>query len=217
MVRGNCCQCTVLILFLPFYIVGDFELCGVDVCGETTFEITNSARLFEWTDFGLKLHICEGTLPEGVNQCVVSVKASLAGQYQFPENIHLVSAIFGLRCEPMCKFAKTVTMEMEHCAKSADASKLSFVRALCTQETLPYVFKKIGGHFAGGDRIGCIQLNGFSGVGIGQEGSDQREYGASIFYFIQQRSISYCLVKIDFVVTWNTKAHLTVSAYVVFA
>ena len=198
-------------------LVDDFELCGVDVCGETTFEITNSARLFEWTDFGLKLHISEGTLPEGVNLCVVGVKASLAGQYQFPENIHLVSAIFALRCEPMCKFAKAVTMEMEHCAKSADASKLSFVRALCTQETLPYVFKKIGGQFGKDNRIGTIKLNGFSIVGTGQEGSGQHEYGASIFHIIHQRSISYCLVKIDFVVTLNTKAHLTVSACVVFA
>ena len=206
----------MLILFLSL-VVGDLELCGVDVCGETSFVITNSAQPFEWEEFGLKIYVSEGTLPEGVARCVVTVQASIAGQYQFPKNIHLVSAAFVLRCDPVCKFAKAVTMEMDHCAKSADTSKLSFVRAVCTQETLPYVFKKIGGHFSGDKHVGTIELNDFSILGTSQEDSTtnaqscEREYGVSIFHVIHQRSIkSYC-VEIDFVVTWNTKAHLAVS------
>ncbi len=212
---GSSCRskCCVDSLFLP--LVGGFELCGVDICGETICEITNFAQLFEWEDYGLKLHISEGTLPEGLDKCTVSIKASVAGQYQFPEDIQLVSAIFLLRCEPICKFAKAITMEMEHCAKSVNASKLSFVRAFCSQETLPYIFKKIGGHFSEDNCSGTVKLNGFSILGVGQEGSCQREYGTTIFHLIHQRSISNCCLKIDIVMTWNTKTHLNVSMHTV--
>ena len=96
---------------------------------------------------------------------------------------------------------------MEHCAKSKNASKLSFVRAVCTQENLPYIFKKLEGTFAEDNRYGIIETNGFSGLTIAQEESDEREYGART-YSIYEGITSY---RIDFVVTWNTEAHLTVS------
>ena len=194
-------------------LVGDFQLYGIDICGETVCEITNSAQTFEWKEFGLRLLISEGTLPEGIDKCTVVIKASVAGQYQFPEDTHPVSAIFILRCEPMCKFAKAVIMELEHCAKPANASKLTFVRAFCMQKSLPYVFKKIGGHFLEDDRTGTVKLNGFSILGVGQEGSSQREYGATFFHFLHQRSVINCCLKIDVVMTWNTEAHLNVSVY----
>ena len=190
------------------------------MCGETDIVITRYAQEFEWEKFGLRLHISEGTLPEGVGQCIVRIKASTAGQYQFPENFDLVSAIFWLRCEPACKFAKYVTMEMEHCAKLGNSANLCFVRAVCNQEELPYNFKKIGGRFDEIKRYGTIDLNRFSGLAIGNDSGgaenniDQREYGAIIFNYVHQRETSY---KIDFVVTWNTKPHRTVSiSYVYF-
>ena len=185
------------------------------MCGETMIVVTRYAQDFEWEKFGLTLRISEGTLPEGVDQCTVRIKASTAGQYQFPENFDLVSAIFWLRCEPACKFTKSVTMEMEHCAKLGNSAKLCFVRAICNQEKLPYNFKKIGGRFDEVQRYGSIEMNRFSGLAIGKEGGsstqnhiDQREYGAIVFNYVHQRETSY---KIDFVVTLNTKAHRTVS------
>ena len=191
------------------------------MCGEVMLVVTNSAQDFEWEKYGLKLHISEGTLPEGVRKCRVRIKASTAGQYNLPENFCLVSAIFWLRCEPPCMFAKSIAMEMEHCAatKVENTSKLCFVRALCSQEELPYDFKKIEeGRFGEESRYGIVELSRFSGVGIAEEkaGStqqeaDQREYSAIIFHSIKQRVTSY---RIDFVVTWNTKTHLTVSVCV---
>ena len=200
------------------FTVGDFELRGVDMCGEATFVVTNNADKFPWKEFGLMLHIRENSLPEGVEKCIVSVKVSVAGQYQFPENFYLVSAIFWFCPKPMRKFTKSITMKMEHCSKSENFTKLCFMRANCTQEKLPYTFKKIGGHFTSEEHIGSIELNGFSGVGIAQEAPPNkhkdsvqclRTYSAMIFHCIHQKPISY---RIDFVVTWNTKAHLTVSA-----
>ena len=196
--------------------VGNFELRGVDICGQTTFVITDYAEQFVWKKYGLKLYISENSLPEGVGKCTVSAGASIAGLYEFPKNFHLVSAIFWFRCEPVCKFTKSITVEMDHCAKLQNSSKLSFVRAKCTQERLPYTLKKIGGRFASDRHFGSIELSGFSGVGIAQEepqnkhqDSDipcQREYGARVYHHYKN-VISY---KIDFVVTWNTTAHLTV-------
>ena len=197
------------------HTVGNFELQGVDMCGQTTFVITDYAEPFVWEKYGLKLHIRKNSLPKGVEKCTVSIGASIAGLYQFPENFQLVSAIFWFRCEPVCKFTKSITMEMEHCAKLKNSTKLSFMKAKCTQEKLPYTLKKIGGRFASDRHFGSIELNGFSGVGIAQEESQdkhqdsslcQREYGARV-YCIHKNVISY---GIDFVVTWNTTAHLTV-------
>ena len=185
------------------------------MCGQTTFVVTDYAEQFVWEKYGLKLCIRENSLPKGVEKCTVSIGASIAGLYQFPKNFQLVSAIFWFRCEPVCKFTKSITMEMEHCAKLKNSTKLSFMRAKCTQEKLPYTLKKIGGRFASDRHFGSIELSGFSGVGIGQEEYQdkhqdsslcQREYGVRV-YCIHKNVISY---GIDFVVTWNTTAHLTV-------
>ena len=45
-----------------------------------------------------------------------------------------------------------------------------------------------------------------SGVGITQEGSEEREYCFQVFYFSRSNAC-----EIHFVVTWNTEAHLSVS------
>ena len=176
------------------------------MCGETTLMLTNSALVFEWKEFGLTLHILEGTLPESVNHCIVSIKVSIAGEYQLPPNFHLASAVFWLYCQPVTEFMKPITLEMDHCAnRLPGASNFSFMRAVCSQVELPYTFKPIGGSFVS-DYRGTIALSSFSGIGIGYEFGN-RLYSAQI-YNIHQLTTSY---KIDFVVVWNTRTHLNVS------
>ena len=183
------------------------EFRGAEVCGETSVVITNNPQSFVWEGFGLKLHIPKGCLPVGMEQCIIHIQASLAGQYEFPENCHLVSAVFWLRCEPKCVFQKRVTLEINHCAKSENVSKLSFVKALCTQKELPYTFQRVGGTFNQHSSYGIIDLESFSGLGVAQDGSDEREYCAMLFY-LHHNIISH---KIHFVIVWNSEAHLTVS------
>ena len=185
---------------------------GIEVCGETLVEITNNPQSFIWEGFGLKLHIPKGCLPVGTQQCIVHIQASLAGQYEFPENSHLASAIFWLRCEPKCVFQKRITLEINHCAKSENVSKLSFVKALCTQKELPYTFQRVGGKFNQHSSYGTIDLESFSGLGVAQDGSDEREYCAMLFY-LNQSIVGHSIVnhKIHFVIVWNSEAHLTVS------
>ena len=159
-----------------------------------------------WEGFGLKVHIHEGSLPPGMEQCTINIKASLNGQYEFPENSHLVSAIIWFRCETVQKFARPVTVEIQHCSRASNFS-LKFTKALCSQKQLPYIFKPLeGGNFSSCSSYRVIKLNSFSGVGITQEGSEDREYCSQLFYLGQPN-----VCKIHFVVTWNIEAHLTVS------
>ena len=144
-----------------------------------------------------------------MEQCTINIKASLAGQYEFPDNHHLVSAIFWLHCETVHKFTRPITVEIQHCARSENIDKLNlnFVRAVCSQKHLPYTFKQLGGDFTSHSTYGVIELNSFSGLAVTQEGSEDREYCSRLFYLGQ----SYC--KIHFVVTQNIEAHLTCLLY----
>lgn len=202
------------VFFLPS--VENYELKGVDVCGEIILVITKAAQSFSWEKYGLKLHIHEESLPEDMKQCTVVIKASTSGQYKLPDSFHPVSAFFWFISHPVCKFTKSITMEMEHCARLENAANLTFMRAVCTQKSLPYIFEKTGGRFCSDSHYGTIELNGFSGKVIGQERyskeleSSSREYGARIFHITHQVTSYY----IDFVVTWNTQAHLTVSNHI---
>ena len=192
-----------------------WKLVGVEdlQCGETSV-VVYASKPFQWEHLGLKLYIEEGSLPPGIDQCTINIKVSLAGQYEFPEKCYLVSAILWLRCETIVpssefRFTKPVKVEIQHCAKLKNASKLSFVRAVCNQKDLPYVFKHVPkGSFSTHSAYGVIELYSFSGVAIVQKGSDDKEYCYSLYYLNQQGSIDS---DIHFVVTLNTKVHLTVS------
>ena len=177
----------------------------------TTMVITAKKESFMLKECGLKLHVSDKCLPMGIYQCKITIMVSIAGQYDFPENCHPVSAIFWLRCEPICTFVKPVTLEMDHCAKRVNASKLCFVKATCSQKELPYTFRKLKeGVFNRHTSYGVVELHSFSGVGVVQEDSREveREYCAMLFYI--GKTIPRYEFQIHFVVTWNTKAHLSV-------
>ena len=198
---------TAIVCGASYMSTATWNLRGVEVCGEMTVVVHSSyGKQITWPGYGLKLNIPKCCLPAGMEQCTINIKASLAGQYEFPENSHLVSAIFWLRCEDVHKFTKPITVEIQHCTKSENVTNLSFVRAVCSQEQLPYTFKQLpGGNFTSHSSYGVIELNGFSGVGVTQEGSEDREYCSQLFYLGQPNPC-----KIHFVVTWNIDAYLTV-------
>ena len=195
---------TILYLFLA----AEWKLPGVDECGETSVVVHYSqGRLVEWN--GLKLQIHAGSLPEGLEQCTIIIKASLAGEYEIPENTSLVSAIFWLRCKPQCTFIKPITVEIQHCSIKRDLSKLKIVRAFCSQKSLPYKFKPLGGSFNADTCYGVIDMKGFSGIGTIEENPDSdRMYYNQLFYRSyfshQQRH------EIHIIFTWNTELHIYV-------
>lgn len=172
---------------------------------ESTVTVTNATK--SWEAHGIQLEISEDSLPEGVDQCSLTIKVSLTGDYEFPENSHLVSAVYWIRCEPRIKFCKPMSVKMRHCAPRKNAHLLSFVKGHCTQKQLPYIFKPIGGYFNEGDPFGQIKLETFSMLGIVQETSVEREYYASVYYLEQDGDHA---VHVHFVITWDTPAHIRV-------
>ncbi len=178
---------------------------GVDVCGETCIAVTNSKQYFEWEKFGLNIHIEENSLPADTEQITVTIKASIAGHYESPEDYDRASAVFWFKCEPNIKFEKQITVEVQHCAMLEHTSDLSFARAVCTQENLPYTFKLLeGGEFSNKSSYGVLRLSKFSGIAafFKKFTSARRNYSASLFRVTKESNH-----EVHIVVMWNTKTH----------
>ncbi len=183
------------------------DLPGVEAVAHTHVIVTNSSKTFVWEGHGFKLHIPQDSLPAGVDQCRLEIMASVAGPYKFPDNLQLVSGVFWLRPHPPGQFHQLLTVEIQHCAKITGSSKLSFVRALCS-ESLPYTFKQLErrGSFADRASYGSLELSQFSGLAV--TGEDvEREYTASLYYLGSELHSR----EIHFVVSWNDEIHRTVS------
>ena len=187
---------------------------GVEVCAEIAVVVYSSRdQQITWPGYGLRLHILEGSLPAGMEQCTINIKASLAGQYEFPENSHLVSAIFWFRCETVFKFTRPITIEIQHCA-GVISHNLEFVRAICSQKQLPYTFKPLTGqgNFTSHSSYGAIELNSFSGVGVVENaGKDSHSYLARVLYKDLSHQHTRYIMEIYIMVTWNLDAYCTVS------
>ena len=141
---------------------------GVEVIDHTSFTYLGHAKSTEWVDHGFKLHLPENALPPEVEECEVHVKASLSGQYKFPDGSDVISGIYWIYAPH--EFAQPVTAEIQHCVQLAspeDSDDLSLVVAKCSQKNLPYEFKLLeGGVFSPHSSYGSIQLTHFSALGI---------------------------------------------------
>ncbi|XP_064402405.1 uncharacterized protein LOC135348156 [Halichondria panicea] len=115
------------VLSQPQESIHSFDFPGVEVVARTCVIITNSPQTFHWVGYGFKLTILQGSLPAGVDQCQLEIKASVAGQYQFPDDLQLVSGVFWIHPLPLCRFQQQLTVEIQHCAKITSSTKLSFL------------------------------------------------------------------------------------------
>ena len=179
---------------------------------EASVLITNQAHSFHWAGYGLKLHVPQGALPAGLEECRVLIKVGLSGQFALPQNTSLVSAVYWLDSEPRCKFSQPLTLEIQHCAMSSQTSKLSFALARCSQKNLPYTFEILeGGEFSSLSDYGCIQLQHFSLITLVKwfMGEDVRYCGR--FYYLTK---GVNLREIHFVITKDQEAHVTVCYWV---
>ena len=183
----------------------------MDVIAETSALITNQAETFNWAGYGLKLHIPQGALPAGLEECRLRLKVALSGQFELPQSTSLVSAVYWIDSEPRRKFSKHLTLEIQHCVKPTDTSKLSFVQAKCSQTDLPYEFKYVeGGVFSSDSAYGCVQCNCFSLFGAVYYWlvPQVQLYSASIYYL--RKGVKR--IDIHFVITKNLETHATVSS-----
>ena len=169
--------------------------------------VTNSEQSFHWRGYGFKLHIPTNSLPAGVNRCFLHIIASVAGQYQFPDNNELVSAVFWVRSEPLCRFQQPLTADIQHCANMTSSTNLTFVRAVCSQKNLPYTFKVLEGQgsFSVHSSYGSLQLDHFSGIAVIGE-NVERLYTASLYYLGENPRNT----EIHLVITWDEEVHVKV-------
>ena len=176
---------------------------------ETSVLVTNSEQLFSWDECGLNLYIPENSLPANLRQCSIHIKATIMGDYQLPQDTHLVSAIYWIECVPKCQFSRLLTLEIQHCAKPEGASQLCFVKASSMDHGEERVnFETIPGNFSRHSSYGFIELDSFSRYGIGKKGAKERQYCASTHYIEDNKSH-----KIHFTIFWNTKVHNKVYVY----
>ena len=212
------CICNCVFHQLCPCLTEDFSssLQGVDICGETTLIVTKEAQQYNWEDYAFTLDIPNNALPSDLDECTLHIKASVSGDYQFPDGLQPVSPIFWIRCEPHCKFKKEITMGLQHCARVKNLSKLRFVKASCAQKERPLVFTALPegtGDFTKSSlkSLAHIQVRGFSGRGVAQEGSDELCYTAKLYYY--PKGVENC--KVHFTVTLDTPGHRKVSFYIV--
>ena len=182
-------------------------------CTSITISVTNSELYFNWGGFGLNLHFHENSLPPDIDYCTIHIEASVEGDYVFPEDSYLVSAVYHFRCIPRyCKFSRLVTLEIQHCAKQEHRHQLSFVKSVGNQSQS--IFSKTTS-CSGGDHgifpscsfFGFIQLDSFCRYAVVQETSEERDYCARLYYLSQDIN----RFQIDFAVFWNTDTHNSVS------
>ena len=155
--------------------------------GETKFTVTTQGGSFEWKGYGLKLDVPKDSLPPGVRECRVNIRASFSGQFQFSEDSELLSPVFWLTAP--CKFIKPVTLEIQHCALRDEAtlSGLSFVSAKCSQRSLPYKFRPVdGGVFTTHSSYGSIQLSHFSGNAVTGGKRTPQSYCAHLYHTMKK-------------------------------
>ena len=178
--------------------------------GQTSVMVTNSEQSFHWTGYGFKLHIPQGSLPAGVDQCLLHISASTAGQYQFPYNMELVSAVYWVRCDPRHPFRHKLTVAMQHCAVVEGSTNLTFVRATSHKMDLSYYsFEKIEdcGSFTNHSSYGSLLLDHFCGLGVVGESPMEKKYCSNVYYLGRE----LCNREIHFVVMRNHETYITVS------
>lgn len=203
-------SCSAEAIQLPLHLHTGY-LRGVDVIGETSLLVTRHGLTFHWAGYGLKLHIPQGALPLFLDKCYVHIKVALSGQFIFLPGTSLVSAIYWLDTEPRCKFSKSLTVEIQHCVKPSLKSELNFVRAKCSQETLPYTFKPVkGGMFSTHSSFGSIPLSEFSLIGVTGNDPQSSQYCAGLYYQGSKKTFW----KVYLVVTKNLEACITVRVFI---
>ena len=170
--------------------------------------VTDSEQLFSWPEYGLSLYIPENSLPDDLHQCCIHIKASIMGDYQLPQDTHLVSAVYRMECVPKCQFSEPLTLEIQHCAKQENLSKMCILRDNSNEnngtfQTIVNGSQSNYGVFPHHSSYGFIELNEFCRIGVGQKRSKEHKYCGSVYYCEEEATVC----KIHFVIMWNTNAH----------
>ena len=168
-------------------------LSDVQVAEKKLFLIQgDKPQLMNWEKYGLRVGIQEGSLSfsETVEAAVVAL---VGGQFQFPPNTVLVSAVYAVSLsKPLLKRLK---LEIQHCVDLTGrpdlAQYLKFAIAPVSTPSLPYQFSIVeGGEFSSNSGYGFIERKDFclvcilgliivSMIGGGGGGGGQQQQGTA--------------------------------------
>ena len=180
------------------HINTDF-LRGVGVFEETVLEVVgDKPQKLEWPGYGFFIEVPEGALPPGVTASV-AVKVIAGGQFQFPENRQLISALYWIFSSEL--FLKDVAVNIQHCAvikNEEQCSTLKFIIAKCSQDVLPYRFREREGVFNPHTQYGTIKCKQFSIFGVTASADKKIQHVARMLY--KQQTASPLSVDFHFVV-----------------
>ena len=152
-------------------------LSDVQVAEKKLFLIQgDKPQLMNWEKYGLRIGVQEESLSssETVEAAVVAL---VGGQFQFPPNTVLVSAVYAVSLsKPLLKRLK---LEIQHCIDLTGrpdlAQYLKFAIAHVSTPSLPYQFSIVeGGEFSSNSGYGSIQRNKFCLVCILGEEEEQQ-------------------------------------------
>ena len=180
-------------------------LSDVQVAEKKLFLIQgDKPQLMNWEKYGLRIGVQEESLSSS-DTVEAAVVALVGGQFQFPPNTVLVSAVYAVSLSrPLLKRLK---LEIQHCidltGRPALSRYLKFAIAPVSTPSLPYQFSIVeGGEFSSNGGYGSIQRKDFclvcilgllivsttgGGGGGGEGGQQQQGQGAGVVPAQQQQ------------------------------
>ena len=171
------------ICFIYIYTDNLECLSDVNIASKKLFLIQGDRpQLLNWERYGLRIGISEGSL-SSTETAEIAVAVLVGGQFVFPKNTVLVSAVYAVSISR--PLLKALRLEMQHCvdlSRGVKTKYLKFAIAPVSTPSLPYQFSVVdGGEFSEGKWYGSINREKFCLVSIigsltnGEEGGDQQE------------------------------------------
>ena len=120
-------------------------------------------QLMNWERYGLRIGVQEASL-SSTDTVEAAVVALVGGQFQFPPNTVLVSAVYAVSLSK--PLLKRLILEIQHCidltGRPALSRHLKFAIAPVSTPSLPYQFSIVeGGEFSSNSWYGSIQRKEF--------------------------------------------------------
>ena len=132
-------------------------------------------QLMNWEKYGLRIGVQEASL-SSTDTVEAAVVALVGGQFQFPPNTVLVSAVYAVSLSK--PLLKRLILEIQHCVdltgQPALSRYLKFAIAPVSTPSLPYQFSIVeGGEFSSNSWYGSIERKEFCLVCIlGEESTN---------------------------------------------
>ena len=129
-------------------------------------------QLLNWEEYGLRIGVLKGTL-KSTETAEVAIVALVGGQFVFPKNTKVVSAIYALAVSK--PLLQPLRLDLQHCVNLVRPSQTKFAIAPVNTPSLPYEFSPVeGGKFTVDSYYGSIYRHKFCLVSIvAENGNDQ--------------------------------------------